>query len=93
MKDDILALSAVSLGTFQLIVSFSDLLKTDNVESYTIPYVLLGLLSSSLWIIYQYKKGANYSVIYSSFGFLIQLYILARLHSKVKTRVKRDPKA
>jgi hypothetical protein len=93
MKGDILALSAVSLGVFQLMVSFRDLLKTDNVESYSVPYISLGLLSSSLWITYQYKKGANYSVIYSSLVFAIQLYILSRLLSKAKTREKRDPRA
>lgn len=93
MKGDFLALSAVSLGVFQLMVSFRDIVKTDNVESYSIPYVLIGLVSSSLWITYQYKKGANYSAIYSSMGFVMQLYILSRLLSKAKTREKRDPKA
>ena len=38
------------------------------------------LFSSSLWLVYQYRRfGANISTVYTSVGIIVQLYILKKI--------------
>jgi hypothetical protein len=84
--DDFLAMSAISLGVGQILVHIKDVYVSDDVSSYSIQSVLIGITSSVLWLIYQARKGANYSVVYMSAFLVSQLYILQRLVSKLKTK-------
>lgn len=84
--DDFLAMSAISLGVGQILVHIKDVYVSDDVSSYSIQSVLIGITSSVLWLIYQARKGANYSVVYMSAFLISQLYILQRLVSKLKTK-------
>ena len=84
--DDFLATSAISLGVGQILVHLKDVYVTDDVGSYSMSSILIGIISSVLWLIYQARKGANYSVAYISAFFVSQLYILQRLVSKLKTK-------
>ena len=84
--DDFLAMSAISLGVGQILVHIKDIYVTDDVSSYSIQSLLIGITSSVLWLIYQARKGANYSVVYMSAFLVSQLYILQRLVSKLKTK-------
>jgi hypothetical protein len=84
--DDFLAMSAISLGVGQILVHIKDVYVSDDVSSYSIQSVLIGITSSVLWLIYQARKGANYSEVYMSAFLVSQLYILQRLVSKLKTK-------
>ena len=78
--NDILATTAIALGTGQMLVHGVDVFRTGDVSSYNLPSVFIGVAASLLWTLYQFKKeGMNYSVVYSGFGLAIQLYILQRL--------------
>ena len=77
--DDKLAFVAITIGLTQMLMLVQKLLNSDDISYYSFEYVMLGIIASILWIIYQYRKGANFSVVYSSAGLCIGLYILQRL--------------
>lgn len=82
---DIVATTAIALGTGQMLVHALDVYRKDDVSSYSIPSALIGVSASLLWTLYQLNKdGVNYSVVYSGFGFALQLYILQKLLSARK---------
>lgn len=82
---DIVATTAIALGTGQMLVHALDVYRKDDVSSYSLPSALIGVSASLLWTLYQLNKdGMNYSVVYSGFGFALQLYILQKLLSARK---------
>ena len=82
---DIIATTAIALGTGQMLVHAMDVYRKDDVSSYSLPSALIGVSASLLWTLYQLnKEGMNYSVVYSGFGFALQLYILHKLLSARK---------
>ena len=82
---DIVATTAIALGTGQMLVHALDVYRKDDVSSYSIPSALIGVSASLLWTLYQLNKdGVNYSVVYSGFGFALQMYILQKLLSARK---------
>lgn len=78
--NDILATTAIALGTGQMFVHGIDVFRTGDVSSYNFPSVFIGVAASLMWTLYQFnKEGMNYSVVYSGFGLVVQLYILQKL--------------
>lgn len=52
--------------------------------------ILLGVISSLLWMIYQYRKfGLNISTVYTSIGLIVNLYVLNKVLVKEKRSVPR----
>jgi uncharacterized protein with PQ loop repeat len=86
--EDFIATTAVVLGTGQLLVHMVDVYKRDDVSSYSYPSLLIGITGSLLWTVYQIRKGANYSAVYSAAGLIAQLYILQRLIVSHKKKTK-----
>ena len=86
--NDILAGTALSLGVGQMILSMKRVYDHDDVSSYSVPYLIVGIIGSTLWLTVQYRTGANYSSIYTSIALVSHLYILQRVVSKLKA--KRD---
>ena len=80
--------AALALGLTQMMINMKNIYETDDVSSFTYPYVLLGISASTMWLVYQFRKGSNYSVVYSSVALLSQLYILQRLSSKEKVKAE-----
>lgn len=78
-SQDLLATTAIALGTGQLLVHMLEVHNSKDLSSYSYPSLLIGIVGSLLWTLYQVKKGANYSAVYSSFGLVIQLYILRKV--------------
>lgn len=77
---DLLATTAVALGTGQMFIHAFDVYRTGDVSTYSFPSVFVGVSASLLWTLYQFNKdGVNYSVVYSGFGLALQLYILQKL--------------
>jgi len=85
--DDKIAFVAIVIGLAQMVMLVNKLTNTDDISYYSVNYVVAGIAASILWIIYQYRKGANFSVVYSTAGLFIGLYILQRILEE-----KRDNK-
>lgn len=86
--DSMLVMTAMTLGVGQMGVSIKEVYMNDNIESYNFQSVFIGIIASSLWMVYMFRKGANYSAVYMSGGLVLQLYILQKLLSK--SRAKKD---
>ena len=82
--DDKIAFVAIVIGLAQMVMLVNKLINTDDISYYSINYVVAGIMASILWIIYQYRKGANFSVAYSTAGLFIGLYILQRVLKEKK---------
>lgn len=88
--DDLLATTAIALGVGQMLSHMKNVYEKDDVSSYDSTSVFIGITASSLWLLYQFRKGANYSAVYTSIGLAAQLYILQRISSKAKEETKKD---
>lgn len=82
--DDKIAFVAIVIGLAQMVMLVNKLINTDDISYYSVNYVVAGIMASILWIIYQYRKGANFSVVYSTAGLFIGLYILQRVLKEKK---------
>jgi lipid-A-disaccharide synthase-like uncharacterized protein len=87
--NDLIAGSALTLGMIQMII------RAINVDEYpvgkhTMPFMYMSILANILWLTYQYRKGSNYSAIYSSVALLSQLYILYKVSSTERSREKQS---
>jgi lipid-A-disaccharide synthase-like uncharacterized protein len=69
---DVDAAVAVSIGLYQMY----DHAITGEVKSISKKYIYLSILASILWLSYQYRKGANFSAVYTGLGLLLNLYLL-----------------
>jgi len=89
---DIMATTAIALGTGQMFIHALDVYKTGDVSTYSFPSVFIGVSASLMWTLYQFNKdGVNYSVVYSGFGLALQLYILQKLLTASRHRHERTP--
>lgn len=88
--DDLLATTAIALGVGQLCLHMKNVYEKDDVSSYNFSAVFIGITASSLWLLYQFRKGANYSAVYTSIGLVAQLYILQRVLAKAKSKSKSN---
>lgn len=86
--DDKIAFVAIVIGLAQMVMLVNKLINTDDISYYSVNYVVAGIAASILWIIYQYRKGANFSVVYSTAGLFIGLYILQRILKEKKDNKK-----
>jgi hypothetical protein len=68
--DNVLAGTAVTLGLYQMYD------RLEEVENLSVRYLMIGILANVLWILYQTRKGANYSAVYTGVGLVFQLYAL-----------------
>jgi len=82
--DDKIAFVAIVIGLAQMVMLVNKLINTDDISYYSVNYVVAGIMASILWIVYQYRKGANFSVVYSTAGLFIGLYILQRVLKEKK---------
>lgn len=81
--NELLATTAVALGVGQMLVNLHGVHQTEEDDFRS---VYIGIVASSLWLVYQFRKGANYSAVYTSVGLVVQLYILQQLISRSKER-------
>jgi len=58
-----------------------------EVDSITKRYIYLSIIASILWLSYQYRKGANFSAVYTGIGLVLNLYLL---HLKKKRDTKEQ---
>jgi len=86
---DIDAAAAVAIGLYQMYDHFSEISRSGDTRGITKKYIYLSITASTLWLTYQYRKGANFSVIYTGIGLLLNLYIL-NLKEKDKEAILRS---
>ena len=68
---------AFGIGFIQM---YQDYIRSDEMDAKSKNAVLLGLVTSSLWLIYQSRKyGMNFTVAYTTVGLILQLYILNKI--------------
>ncbi len=83
--DGLLATGAISIGVAQMMIRISTI-RQEKVGINTYPLLYSGVVASILWTLYQYRIGANYSVVYSILGLFVQLYILHELKFRERKR-------
>ena len=77
--DDKISFVAITIGLAQMIMHFNKIYNSDDLSFYSIQYVVAGISASLLWMVYQYRKGANFSVMYSTAGLLLGMYTLQKV--------------
>ena len=83
--DEVISTIAMGLGLVQL---YDQVRKIDEIDVNAKNAILLGILTSVLWFIYQYRKyGLNATTLYTSAGLVVQLYVLNKILLKEKDRV------
>lgn len=76
--NEIISSIAFSIGFLQM---YDQVNKVD--EKVDTKMVYTASVVSLLWVIYQYRKfGMNISTVYTSVGFIVQLYTLKRILEK-----------
>ena len=82
--DTIIPGVAMSLGLVQL---YEQVRSVDEIDVDMKNTILLGTITSSLWLVYQFKKyGLNATTLYTSAGLVVQLYVLNKILLKEKLR-------
>lgn len=82
--DDIISSLAMGLGFVQL---YDQVKKVEDIDSTMKNTILLGIVTSLLWFIYQYRKyGLNMTTLYTSASLIVQLYVLNEILLKEKVR-------
>jgi len=75
--NNIIAAIAFGIGFIQM---YQDLKRSEEVDEKSKNAVMLGVLASIMWLIYQSRKyGMNFTVAYTGVGLLIQLYVLNKI--------------
>ena len=87
---DSLPIIAISIGLYQMFYNFNKVRKSDNDTEFDIVYILSGIIASLLWTVYQYRKGTNISVIYSSAGLFLGMYTLLKMLKSTHTNKKEE---
>ena len=87
---DYLPIIAISIGLYQMFYNFNKVRKSDNDIEFDIVYILSGIIASLLWTVYQYRKGTNISVIYSSAGLFLGMYTLLKMLKSTPTNKKEE---
>ena len=83
--NDIIASIAFGIG---FVLMYRDKEHSDKIDVERKNVILLGLISSLLWFVHQYRRyGLNMTTVYTSTGIIVQLYILNKILLKEK-----DPK-
>lgn len=84
--DEVISTLAFSLSFFQM---FSRIENVDYMNVEHKKMVLLGLLTSCLWFIYQYRQfNMNTTTFATGLGILVQLYVLNRILVKEQNSIK-----
>ncbi len=81
------AILSFGVGFIQM---YNDFMNSDEVDEKSKNTMMLSVLVSSTWLLYQlHKDGPNFSVAYTSVGLFLQLYILNKILIK-ESKKHRD---
>jgi hypothetical protein len=88
--NNVVAAFAFGIGFIQM---YQDYMRSEEMDEKSKNAVLLSLLASTLWLIYQSRKyGMNFTVAYTVVSLLLQLYLLNKILVKEdkKNKSKKD---
>jgi Na+/proline symporter len=88
--NNVVAAFAFGIGFIQM---YQDYMRSEEMDEKSKNAVLLSLLASMLWLIYQSRKyGMNFTVAYTGVGVLLQIYLLNKILVKEdkKNKSKKD---
>ena len=88
--NDKIAFVAVLIGMGQMGILTNKLVNTNDISYYSTEYVVSGIIASALWTVYQYRKGSNISVIYSSMGLFLGMYTLLKMLKSTPSNKKEE---
>ena len=75
--NNVVAAFAFSIGFIQM---YQDYIRSDEMDEKSKNAILLSLLTSCLWLIYQSRQyGMNFTVAYTTLGLVLQLYLLNKI--------------
>lgn len=75
--NEIISSIAFGIGFIQM---YNQIETSDKLGKEAKNMLLLSVLASCLWVIYQYRKfGLNISTMYTSVGLIVQLYVLNKI--------------
>ena len=84
--DEIISSVAFGLGFIEM---YGQVQNIENIDVNLKRTVMLGILTSSLWFVYQYRKyGLNATTLYTTTGLIVQLYILNSILVKEDKKLK-----
>ena len=73
----VIAAIAFGIGFIQM---YQDVIKTEKVDEKSKNAILLSIVASCLWLIYQSRKyGMNFTVAYTGIGLAVQMYVLNKI--------------
>lgn len=76
--DDIIASIALGLGFVQIYDNFN---RSDEVGEESKHMILLGIITTSLWLTYQSRKyGFNLLTVNTSIALAVQIYVMSRIY-------------
>ena len=85
-----LPIIAISIGLYQMFYNFNKVRKSDVDTEFDIVYILSGIIASLLWTVYQFRKGANMSAVYSAAGLFLGMYTLLRMLKSTPANKKEE---
>lgn len=75
--NNVIAAIAFGIGFIQM---YQDVIKTEKVDEKSKNAILLSIVASCLWLIYQSRKyGMNFTVAYTGIGLAVQMYVLNKI--------------
>jgi len=78
--DITLPMAAFGIGTFQMYQTFNKIKKTGDLSGHKRNYVILSIVASVFWFIYQLRRsGANFTLAYTTLGLALEIYILREI--------------
>tara|TARA_Y100000389_G_scaffold67703_1_gene64122 strand:- start:950 stop:1210 length:261 start_codon:yes stop_codon:yes gene_type:complete len=84
--DDIISGVAFGLGFIEM---YGQVCNVEKIDVNLKRTVILGILTSSLWFVYQYRKhGLNVTTLYTTTGLIVQLYVLNAILVKEDKKLK-----
>ena len=76
--DDIIASIALGLGFVQIYDNFN---RSDEVGEESKHMLLLGIITTSLWLTYQSRRyGVNLLTVNTSIALAVQIYVMSRIY-------------
>ena len=85
-----LPIIAISIGLYQMFYNFNKVRKSDVDIEFDIVYILSGIIASLLWTVYQFRKGANMSAVYSAAGLFLGMYTLLKMLKSTPANKKEE---
>ena len=84
--NNVVATFAFGIGFIQM---YQDYIRSDEMDDKSKNAVLLSLLTSCLWLIYQSRKyGMNFTVAYTTMGLVLQMYLLNKILVKENEKIQ-----